>query len=78
MEIPRMVRGKDNMWDANVCINFANAVLNWIREHVTEDDPQVTYTISWKQPWQNVELTYAGKTNAFLTESYLKGEIRPE
>ncbi|KAI9340690.1 RAI1 like PD-XK nuclease-domain-containing protein [Zopfochytrium polystomum] len=35
-DIPRMVRGHHDMWDAVICINFADAVLNWLWREIGE------------------------------------------
>ncbi|RKP04936.1 RAI1 like PD-XK nuclease-domain-containing protein, partial [Thamnocephalis sphaerospora] len=37
MEIPRKVRDKPDMWQANVCLNFADHFLRWLRSIVTID-----------------------------------------
>ncbi|KAI9007370.1 RAI1 like PD-XK nuclease-domain-containing protein [Gaertneriomyces semiglobifer] len=58
MEIPRMVRGKQaNIWDATVCLNFANGFLDWLTRAVTEDDPDVVYTVRFAKPFQEVQIT---------------------
>ncbi|KAL5121625.1 decapping endonuclease targeting mRNA [Pleosporales sp. CAS-2024a] len=36
-ELPGMVRKGTNCWDGNVCINFATAVLAWLKDIVTEE-----------------------------------------
>ncbi|KAJ3282294.1 Dom-3 Z [Borealophlyctis nickersoniae] len=56
MDLPRMVRDKPDMWDALVCINFANQLLDWIVENVTVDDPDVVYTIRFAPPFERVEI----------------------
>ncbi|KAK9767201.1 decapping endonuclease targeting mRNA [Basidiobolus ranarum] len=71
LEIPRMVRGK-NLWDANVCINFANSFLDWLKKQVTVDNPKATYTIQFKEPFKAIEIVYSGEKNSFLTEDFLR------
>ncbi|KAJ3166147.1 Dom-3 Z [Geranomyces variabilis] len=48
MDIPRSVRGtQPGIWDATVCINFADAFLTWLKEIVVIDDPDTVYTIEF-------------------------------
>ncbi|KAI8907706.1 RAI1 like PD-XK nuclease-domain-containing protein [Powellomyces hirtus] len=48
LDIPRSVRGtQPGIWDATVCINFADAFLKWVKTFVVEDDPKVVYTIEF-------------------------------
>ena len=56
MEIPRMVRGKQGMWEAGVCLNFADALLEWLRTKMTVDDPEVVYTIQYQPETGEVRL----------------------
>ncbi|CAG8782022.1 8880_t:CDS:2, partial [Acaulospora morrowiae] len=71
MEIPRMVRGKNGMWDAAVCLNFANEFFDWLKTIVIIDDPRSSYTISYKHPFQSIEVTFSGSTNSVLAERHL-------
>ncbi|ORX83401.1 RAI1-domain-containing protein [Basidiobolus meristosporus CBS 931.73] len=71
LEIPRMVRGK-GYWDATVCLNFANAFLDWLQRQITVDNPKATYTITFKEPFRAIEIVYEGEKNSFLTEAYLE------
>ncbi|KAI9317756.1 RAI1 like PD-XK nuclease-domain-containing protein [Dichotomocladium elegans] len=76
MEIPRRVRDNTRAWNPSVCMNFADQFLNWLQKVVTEDDPTVTYTISWQEPWREIRLIRAtGKEDVFLTQRYLDGKI---
>ena len=36
MKIPRMVRGKQDMWDPSACLNFGKAVLEWLQQQVRQ------------------------------------------
>ena len=36
MRIPRMVRGKPDMWDPAVCLNFGRAVLEWLLQQTRQ------------------------------------------
>ncbi|TPX63726.1 hypothetical protein SpCBS45565_g06387 [Spizellomyces sp. 'palustris'] len=57
MDIPRMVRGtQPNIWDATVCINFANGLLEFLKGVVVEDDPDVVYTVRFGKPFGEVRV----------------------
>ncbi|KAI9499528.1 RAI1 like PD-XK nuclease-domain-containing protein [Zychaea mexicana] len=75
LEIPRKVRGKPNMWDPSVCMNFTDQFLNWLKSVVTVDDPSVTYSVAWKEPWREIFIECNGKKDAFLTQRYLDGTM---
>jgi RAT1-interacting protein len=34
LEIPRLVRGKQDAWDAQICLSWAETFLTWIRSNV--------------------------------------------
>ncbi|KAF9186651.1 hypothetical protein BGZ51_001839 [Haplosporangium sp. Z 767] len=72
MEIPRLVRGKENAWDTTICINFLDGVFNFLRKIIVVDDPESTYTIRWAYPYRAIEVEFAGKRNSFLTERFLR------
>ncbi|KAJ3041955.1 Dom-3 Z [Rhizophlyctis rosea] len=57
MEIPRRVRGKQGMWDATVCLNFADAVLSWLRKMITVDDPDAVYTLKYEPATDEITLS---------------------
>ncbi|CAG8485103.1 3384_t:CDS:2 [Paraglomus occultum] len=72
LEIPRMVRGKRNMWDANVCLNFANNFLSWLRTVIVEDDPRASYLIRFKEPFREIEVIFMGcNGTAAVNERFL-------
>ncbi|KAG0298529.1 Dom-3 Z [Linnemannia gamsii] len=77
MEIPRLVRGKEGTWDTTICINFLDAVLNFLRKQITVDDPEVSYTIRWAPPYKAIEVEYMGKGTSFLTERFLNSRNKP-
>ncbi|KAL1914309.1 uncharacterized protein VTP21DRAFT_9002 [Calcarisporiella thermophila] len=77
LHIPRIVRGKPGMWNPNVCLNFADALLSWIKSIIKngkEDrgNPRTTWTIAFKEPFKEVTLEYAGEKNSFLPEKYIE------
>ncbi|KAF9907355.1 Dom-3 Z [Linnemannia zychae] len=73
MEIPRLVRGKEGAWDTTICINFLDAVLNFLRKQVKVDNPRASYTIRWAPPYKAIEVEYNGEgSSSFLTDRFLK------
>ena len=36
MKIPRMVRGKAEMWDPATCLNFGKALLEWLLQQMRQ------------------------------------------
>eukprot|EP00468_Gymnochlora_sp_CCMP2014_P008539 CAMPEP_0167748158 /NCGR_PEP_ID=MMETSP0110_2-20121227/4686_1 /TAXON_ID=629695 /ORGANISM="Gymnochlora sp., Strain CCMP2014" /LENGTH=326 /DNA_ID=CAMNT_0007633149 /DNA_START=151 /DNA_END=1131 /DNA_ORIENTATION=- len=54
LRIPSRVREK-GYWSGNVCLNYANRVLNFIRSSVK--DPSKIYTISFKDPWDKIVIS---------------------
>ncbi|KAG9305069.1 hypothetical protein G9A89_007709 [Geosiphon pyriformis] len=71
LEIPRLVRGKQGMWDAAVCLNFASQFLQWVREVVVIDDPHISYTIAFRPPFKEIEIINAGTGNSVVAEKFL-------
>ncbi|CAO3621899.1 unnamed protein product [Cunninghamella blakesleeana] len=77
LEIPRFVRNQ-GYWDPSVCLNFADQVLNWIQESIVDNDPTITYSIKWKQPWDKLTLECTGHDNVFLTQRFKEGTTSHE
>ncbi|CAM0138236.1 unnamed protein product [Umbelopsis sp. WA50703] len=73
LEMPRMVRGQKGMWDARVCLNFADQFLTWLQTIVSVNDPEHTYTVTFAHPYQEIKVVSSGKKNVFLTKRYLEG-----
>ncbi|KAI9308347.1 RAI1 like PD-XK nuclease-domain-containing protein [Cunninghamella echinulata] len=74
LEIPRLVRNQ-GYWDPSVCLNFADQVLNWLQKNIIDNDPTITYSIKWQQPWDKLTLEYTGHDNVFLTQRFKEGNI---
>lgn len=72
LEIPRMVRGKDKMWDAVVCLNFLNEFFEWLRRVINIEDANSSYVISFKEPYQEIEVTFCHNKNPVLADRHLK------
>ncbi|KAJ3015038.1 Dom-3 Z [Thoreauomyces humboldtii] len=74
LEIPRSVRGSQpGIWDATVCINFADAFLKWVKRVVVEDDPETVHTIKFTRgvaEISRVERGVHGPEGCFLPEWY--------
>ncbi|KAJ2230679.1 decapping endonuclease targeting mRNA, partial [Coemansia sp. RSA 475] len=71
-DMPRMVRGKPRMWEANVCMNFANQVLQFIKDNVTDGGPDAQYRIEYSPEEAQVQIYSLGKRPSFLTAEYIK------
>lgn len=58
LEIPRMVRGKPNAWDAQICLDWGERFLTWIKKNVTSGivAPESVWRVKFT-PRVGVELT---------------------
>ncbi|KAJ2709634.1 decapping endonuclease targeting mRNA, partial [Coemansia spiralis] len=70
-DIPGLVRGKHRMWEASVCMNFADHALRMIKSHVCEEGPEAQYRIAFDPESCQVCVDYLGKCQPFLTPDYL-------
>ncbi|KAH9998836.1 RAI1 like PD-XK nuclease-domain-containing protein [Russula compacta] len=60
LEIPRMVRGKQNAWDPQICLLWGDRFLAWVRSNVTAESDNVAPGTVWRvkfTPRVGVELT---------------------
>ena len=48
MKIPRMVRGKDDMWDPCVCLNFGKQVLEWLVQQMRQLPPDARAVLRYE------------------------------
>ncbi|KAJ2848147.1 decapping endonuclease targeting mRNA, partial [Coemansia brasiliensis] len=55
-EMPRMVRDKPRMWEANVCMNFADQLLQFIKQNVVAEGPEIQYRIQFDPNAAQVQL----------------------
>ncbi|KAH8980866.1 RAI1-domain-containing protein [Lactarius akahatsu] len=58
LEIPRMVRGKPNAWDAQICLDWGDRFLTWVRKNVVWGTvtPESVWRVKFT-PRVGVELT---------------------
>jgi RAT1-interacting protein len=58
LELPRMVRGKPNAWDAQICLDWAEKFLTWVKKNVTSRivAPESVWRVKFT-PRVGVELT---------------------
>ncbi|KAJ1823994.1 decapping endonuclease targeting mRNA, partial [Coemansia sp. RSA 2599] len=72
-DMPRRVRGQRSMWEANVCMNFAEQILGFIKEAVTEQGPETQYRIEYDPQTQDIgiELLTSQTTTPFLTPDFI-------
>ncbi|KAI8323844.1 RAI1-domain-containing protein [Martensiomyces pterosporus] len=71
MEMPRRVRNKPRMWEASVCMNFADMVLQKIKDCVVDEGPETQYRISFDSASQEIEIAPLGKCKPFMTKEYI-------
>ncbi|KAJ2723056.1 decapping endonuclease targeting mRNA [Coemansia sp. Benny D115] len=70
-DMPRRVRGRRGMWEPDVCINFADQVLEFIRAHVVDEGPRVQYRVAYDAQAQEVTVERLGEREPFLTADYM-------
>ena len=68
LDIPRVVRGESNMWESNVCLNFLDKFLDWVKLVVTEDSRDKVYMIEWREPFTCVTVREETSSESFLPE----------
>ncbi|CAG8777930.1 19989_t:CDS:2 [Cetraspora pellucida] len=71
MDIPKIVKGKNGMWNATVCLNFANQFFEWLKTVIVINDPNSSYTISFQAPFKDIKVEFMGKKNSVLAERHL-------
>ncbi|KAK7482520.1 hypothetical protein BaRGS_00026231 [Batillaria attramentaria] len=47
-QIPSMIKDLHNPWHPNVCFNFLEQFLGFLKHTVTDDDPQLVHLLTWK------------------------------
>ncbi|KAJ2827869.1 decapping endonuclease targeting mRNA [Coemansia sp. 'formosensis'] len=75
-DIPHLVKHK-NMWQANVCMNFADQVLQFIKDCVVDEGPELQYRIAFDANSQEIQISALGKLEPFLTREYLALVTKP-
>ncbi|KAJ2613685.1 decapping endonuclease targeting mRNA [Coemansia sp. RSA 1365] len=70
-DIPRMVKNKPRMWKPNVCMNFADKLLHFIKSHVVEEGPEMQYRIEYDPESQEIRILSLGQCEPFLTAEYM-------
>lgn len=71
LEIPSTVANERNMWTGNVCLNFCNQLLDWIKSAVKHEN--VTYMVHWREPFTHVTIEMSNDLrDVFLPEWYIK------
>lgn len=73
MEIPAMCKEFQNHWDPNICMNFLDNLLAWLKHLVTIDNKNVVYMLRFEPPFDriSVELIEDG-SQCFLPDWYVK------
>ncbi|KAJ1855700.1 decapping endonuclease targeting mRNA [Coemansia sp. RSA 2703] len=71
-DMPRRVRGQPRMWDPNVCLNFADQVLTYIKTQVHMEGPETRYRITYDPQTQEVGVVSIDPPEpTFLTADFL-------
>ncbi|ORX66856.1 RAI1-domain-containing protein [Linderina pennispora] len=70
LDIPRLVRNKKRMWEASVCMNFADRLLSSIKQNVVKDGPETQYRIAYDSNSQEISITRMENMPSFLTAEY--------
>lgn len=73
IEIPALCKEFPNHWDANICMNFLDNLLSWLKQTVTIDDKDTVYMLRFEPPFDRVtvELIDDG-SESFLPDWYIK------
>eukprot|EP00118_Oscarella_pearsei_P004300 m.18146 g.18146 ORF g.18146 m.18146 type:complete len:395 (+) comp27606_c0_seq2:157-1341(+) len=66
LELPRLVRDRESMWDPSVCLNFCHQLLVWIQSVITEDNPKIAYLIEWKSPFREVTVKVLPENSSYV------------
>lgn len=70
LEIPHLVSQSHDMWTGNVCLNFTNEMLGWMKSFVVDEN--VIYMLHWREPFTHVELEISrNERDEFLPDWYV-------
>ncbi|KAJ2337597.1 decapping endonuclease targeting mRNA [Coemansia sp. RSA 2681] len=70
-DMPRLVKHNNSMWQANVCMNFADQVLQLIKDCVAHEGPEAQYRIAFDAGSQEIQISELGQLEPFMTREYL-------
>lgn len=74
-KLPNMAkRSGRKLWDGNVCINFANAVLDWLTECIPETGDLRVWSIRHEENGREVRIVESSEPN-FLESGFLKWRL---
>ncbi|KAJ2036323.1 decapping endonuclease targeting mRNA [Coemansia sp. S16] len=76
-DIPRLVKHNQSMWQPNVCMNFADQVLQFIKDCVVDEGPEVQFRIAFDSGSQEIQISALGRLEPFLTREYLALVAQP-
>ncbi|TQS34305.1 hypothetical protein Golomagni_05319, partial [Golovinomyces magnicellulatus] len=76
LSIPRMVRRRGNIWDAEMCLNFASDFLNFLRSTITESDG--LWRIRRKERSSLIEVfrVEGAKYDSMLSDDFIRWRVR--
>ncbi|KAK7093405.1 decapping and exoribonuclease protein-like [Littorina saxatilis] len=64
-KIPSLTKDIHNPWQPNVCFNFLEQVLGFIKETVTTDDPKMVHLLTWS-PGKDLECRCLGRDSSYV------------
>lgn len=56
LNIPNVCRQYTSDWEPNVCLNFLNQFLNWLKKTVVLDGPNIAYILDFEYPFIEVKV----------------------
>ena len=66
-------------WDANIALNFLDAILNWLKRVVVIDNPDVVYMVEFNEPFTYVSLEVCKEgSKKFLPDWYIADVNSPK
>lgn len=72
IEIPAVCKGFPNHWNPNICMNFLDGLLSWLKQIVTIDNKDVVYMMNFEPPFDKVRLDLIDDgTECFLPDWYV-------
>ena len=61
------------MWESNVCLNFLNKFLEWVKLVVVEDNAEKVYMFEFREPFMYVTVREGTTSEAFLPNWFTNG-----
>ena len=76
MDIPGRCKEFQNSWDPNICMNFLDRLLSWLKHVVTIDDKNVVYMLSFEPPFNKIHVDLIDDgSECFLPDWYVRDNL---